>query len=202
MSGPRWDSFSDISDSPCGGLSITVWLPTEQQELVWLSSWRLHPAFVYLPFVVPAAWRCLPGITETGERLSSLLLSPVWKVLGAFSLIPPHEHHRVAWGCTHPQHQGSAMHSVWLYTGKTCWRSQEDTVHVGTVLIHAEPWGICSECRCEDQEWTAFSHGDAIGRIQVTQGIVVQAVGTGLTSEGSKQLCSEPNGFYSIISPR
>lgn len=88
---------------------------------------RLHPAVVYLPFVVPAAWKRLPGIAETGEWLSPLLLSPVWKVLVAFSLISLHSTLRASQRSWRPRSSpapGSATHSVWSFTGKTCWRSR------------------------------------------------------------------------------
>lgn len=106
---------------------------------------RLHPAVVYLPFVVPAAWKCLPGITETWERLIPLLLSPMWKVLVAFSLVSlrstPPASQRSGRPRSSPTPEQRRAFSPVVHQRKLL----EVTVHAGTVLTHAQPRGIPSE---------------------------------------------------------
>ena len=97
---------------------------------------RLHPAVVYLAFVVPAAWKCLPGITETREWLSPLLLSPMWKVLVAFSL---HSTLRASQRSWRP-HSSPALGQCDAFSAVVQQQNLlEVTVHTGTVLTQAQP---------------------------------------------------------------
>lgn len=120
---------------------ITGWLPSEQQELLCLSPWalgqRLLSAAVYFPFVVSAAWKGLPGITEARDWLSPLRLDLLWEVLPSCqSACHPLCTTGWLWLCS------SSVPRPWDAFSRAvhCRNLLETLVTVGMALTRLEPW--------------------------------------------------------------